>query len=218
MVTDSLTMAGLLNGATGASYRGGAMMLWDPALNSLRDVLADLYQTEEDARQVVVAAGLDSQRIAFSNKAVNTWTSILTYAHNNDQVDAVLRTARGHFSRNARLAAAEQEWLASRSRQPPGGMPSRPEPASESRAIGRAATQVESSHTTGNSPRNLIINEVRLSDEQVGELERLYHTHMQDAAYWYDRGSWRLGHTGRTHARVYSCWTGYGWAATCKCF
>ena len=93
-------------------------MPWDSALNDLRDVLAGLYPTEEDARQLVAVAGLNAQHIAFSNKAVNNWTNILLYASNNEQIADVVREAREQFARNTALKAAERTWLASRSPQP----------------------------------------------------------------------------------------------------
>src|SRR5262245_7730073 len=43
-----------------------------------------------------------------------------------------------------------------------------------------------------NELRNVIINAVRLSDEQVRALEQMYRVPIQDGAYWYDRisGAW----------------------------
>jgi len=40
--------------------------------------------------------------------------------------------------------------------------------------------------------RNVTINSVRLSDEQVSALEQMYRVKIQDGAYWYDRysGAW----------------------------
>lgn len=61
-------------------------------------------------------------------------------------------------------------------------------------AIQRAAAQPASSQTTQTSSRNVIINGSHLNDEQLTTLERMYHTHIQDGAYWYDRicGAWGL--------------------------
>ena len=95
-------------------------MAWNPILNDLRDVLAALYPTEQDARQLAATAGLDRpELIEFSATAINNWTNILTYASNNEQVDAVIQAACAQFPRNSRLTAAAQRWLAQR-QQPVG--------------------------------------------------------------------------------------------------
>ena len=42
--------------------------------------------------------------------------------------------------------------------------------------------------------RNVVINRLRLPDEQVAALEQSYRTRIQDGAYWYDRtsGAWGI--------------------------
>src|SRR5262249_185553 len=42
--------------------------------------------------------------------------------------------------------------------------------------------------------RNVVINDVRLSDAQVANIEREYHIRIIDATYWYDKvsGAWGL--------------------------
>jgi FxsC-like protein len=87
-------------------------MEWSPALIDLRKILADLYKTEADARRLIGDARLDDSQIDFSGKAINIWTSVLTYAFNNGQVDDVIWVARDQYSGNTKLAAAEQQWLA----------------------------------------------------------------------------------------------------------
>ena len=59
-------------------------------------------------------------------------------------------------------------------------------------AIERAVAQPVPSDTSSTGSRQVVINGVRLSDEQVATLERMYRTHLQDGAYWYDRlcGAW----------------------------
>jgi hypothetical protein len=61
-------------------------------------------------------------------------------------------------------------------------------------ALEHAAAQPASSHPPVIGSRNVMINGVRLSDEQVDALERRYRAHVQDAEYWYDRlsGAWGL--------------------------
>lgn len=59
-------------------------------------------------------------------------------------------------------------------------------------AIQHATTQPVCSEATRTNSRNVFINGVRSSDEQITTLDRTYHTHVQDGAYWYDRicGAW----------------------------
>jgi hypothetical protein len=59
-------------------------------------------------------------------------------------------------------------------------------------ALQHAAAQPAPSHPPVIGSRDVLLNGVRLGDEQVEALERRYHTHVQDAAYWYDRlsGAW----------------------------
>jgi hypothetical protein len=44
------------------------------------------------------------------------------------------------------------------------------------------------------SSRNIVINDVRLSDELIKTFERDYHTYIADGMYWYDRksGAWGM--------------------------
>ncbi len=50
------------------------------------------------------------------------------------------------------------------------------------------------SHSLSDPSRQVIINSVRLSDEQVRSLEQQYRIPIQDGAYWYDQicGAWGL--------------------------
>jgi hypothetical protein len=59
-------------------------------------------------------------------------------------------------------------------------------------AIKRAVAQQVPSDATVTGSRNVFINGLRLSDEQLNSFERMYHTHIQDGVYWYDRicGAW----------------------------
>lgn len=59
-------------------------------------------------------------------------------------------------------------------------------------AIERAVAQPVRSESPITNSRHVFINGMRLSDEQLADLERTYRTHVQDGAYWYDRicGAW----------------------------
>ena len=67
---------------------------------ALRDVLADLYPEERDARVVAADAGLGTQRIAFDPRAQTNWHHILTEAVQATRVDAlwtVVLSAYGEY-------------------------------------------------------------------------------------------------------------------------
>ena len=86
------------------------MMSWDKALDSLLNVLADLFGTEEDARRIAKGAELDEKDIDFSGKAVNVWTSLLTRAYNNSQVDDVIRKVQAEYPESTELKMAVEHW------------------------------------------------------------------------------------------------------------
>lgn len=89
-------------------------MIWDPALNPLRDTLASLYVAEDDTRRVIASAGLDERHIEITGKAINNWTNILKYAFRHGKIDAVIREAKADYKINADLAAAIEYWHAHR--------------------------------------------------------------------------------------------------------
>lgn len=94
-------------------------MAWNQALRQLRDVLADLYPHEEDARVVAMDAGLETTLIAFSDMAVTNWTNILVTAHNNKQVEDLIKVAQNRFPRNSKLAAAAEAYRTAKSEETP---------------------------------------------------------------------------------------------------
>jgi hypothetical protein len=66
----------------------------DVGLTGLNNLLAELYPTEELARQIVSQAGLPSDRIAFSAAAKANWHSILEMASVRGQVSDLVSVAR----------------------------------------------------------------------------------------------------------------------------
>jgi V8-like Glu-specific endopeptidase len=70
------------------------MTQWDrQALINLREVLANLYPTEDSARRVASDAGLSVIQIGFDRVAINTWANVLQYAKFRNKVDDVLNRA-----------------------------------------------------------------------------------------------------------------------------
>lgn len=86
-------------------------MSWTQNLTHLRDWFADRYLDVNDARRVVVQAGLDPKFIAFNAQAVTNWFNILWYADNRRQVDALLDVAQAEHPRDAAFLQAARQGL-----------------------------------------------------------------------------------------------------------
>ena len=87
-------------------------MQWTPALMALRDVLADLYAKEQDARRILLDAGVAVKYVEFGGSAVNFWTDTLVLVSNKSQVPDLIEEALKKSPRNRGLQAAWQQWLA----------------------------------------------------------------------------------------------------------
>jgi hypothetical protein len=83
---------------------------WRP----LRDALAQLYPDESSARRIAAQAHLDSARIHFSARAVDSWHAILTEAAHADLLDEVIRAVQQEYGANTELAKAVQHYRQSR--------------------------------------------------------------------------------------------------------
>lgn len=83
-------------------------MAWNQTLTNLRDVLADLYSTVQDSRRVVEEAGLNPAFVAFDNRAINNWQSILREAQRRDRVRSIVAVAHKDYPENQWIALAQQ--------------------------------------------------------------------------------------------------------------
>lgn len=83
-------------------------MGWYAGLDPLRNLLADLYPAASIARVVATEAGIAEQLIDFDGAAVEFWKNILTTAHHNGQVQALIDVARKHFPHNEAVTAVER--------------------------------------------------------------------------------------------------------------
>jgi hypothetical protein len=83
---------------------------WRP----LRDVLAQLYPDESSARRIAAQAHLDSARIHFSARAVDSWHAILTEATHSGLLDGVIHAVQQEYGANTALAKAVQRYRQSR--------------------------------------------------------------------------------------------------------
>jgi hypothetical protein len=81
-------------------------MAWNQMLTNLRDVLADLYYTQELARRVVEAAGLKPGFIDLEGDSITRWHNILREADRRNKVAAVVQVAHDEYRENDWLTAA----------------------------------------------------------------------------------------------------------------
>jgi hypothetical protein len=86
---------------------------WHP----LRDVLAHFYPDEASARRMAAQAHLDSARIHFSARAVDTWHAILTEAAHAGHLEHVIEAVQQEYGTNPELARAVRRY---RQSQPQG--------------------------------------------------------------------------------------------------
>ncbi|MEZ4726263.1 MAG: effector-associated domain EAD1-containing protein [Caldilineaceae bacterium] len=78
---------------------------------ALRDVLADLYPEENDARVVVDDTGLDAKQIPFSSRAQTNWDNILAEAIRQAHLDPLLKAALAAYGQY-RLLIEQGGYLA----------------------------------------------------------------------------------------------------------
>jgi hypothetical protein len=86
-------------------------MAWDESCRRLRDKLMHIYTDVADARRIAMDAQLNVGKVDFSGSAENFWTSIVKVAENDKTLIHLIREVREHNSKNAELAALEQEFV-----------------------------------------------------------------------------------------------------------
>jgi hypothetical protein len=79
---------------------------WQP----LRDVLAKLYPDEASTRRIAAQSHLDSARIRYSARAVDSWHAVLTEAANAGELERVIKVVRKEYRANQELAEAVQSY------------------------------------------------------------------------------------------------------------
>jgi len=83
-------------------------MPWDPALDKLRDVLADLYPHAKAMRRVAAGASLRLERVALRGDAPKDWQAILEEASRQDALaDLIDVVIEEHGRKRALLMAVE---------------------------------------------------------------------------------------------------------------
>jgi len=83
-------------------------MAWNQMLTNLRDVLADLYYTQDQARRLIEDAGLRPAYVNLEGDSITRWHNILREADRRNKVVAVVEVAKAEYPENKWLAAAAQ--------------------------------------------------------------------------------------------------------------
>jgi V8-like Glu-specific endopeptidase len=86
-------------------------MSWNKNMSNLRNVLAGLYWSIEEARRIVLEVQMNPAFINFSNRMINTWQSILEEAVLHDKVTDIITKAREEYPEVQSLALAQQNLL-----------------------------------------------------------------------------------------------------------
>ncbi len=74
--------------------------------SNLVNTLAQLYYRDPDIERVVSTAGLDLSMIAWDERPINTWRSVLAVSEDQGQVDALLSTIHQEKGGNDALRSA----------------------------------------------------------------------------------------------------------------
>lgn len=82
-----------------------------PFLIPFRDILAELYPTEQDARVVVYDSGLVPMRITFSSRAQTNWHNILTEAIYQNRLDNLLQIVNSTYGNNLSFQSIYSQYL-----------------------------------------------------------------------------------------------------------
>ena len=76
----------------------------------LISILAQLYYRVPDIERVVFTAGLDLSLIAWDDRPINTWRSVLTVAEDRGKVDVLLDIVRQEKVANETFRAAIEAY------------------------------------------------------------------------------------------------------------
>lgn len=92
--------------------------LWTQELTNLRNQLATLYPTPEDARRLVSDAELNPALIEFHGKPINIWHNILNEAQKYNKVAALLEAVIAEYPNDPELLAAYESYMQSQPTPP----------------------------------------------------------------------------------------------------
>ncbi len=85
-------------------------MAWNPTLNPLQSILAELYPADDDVRRLANQAGLPPAYIDFDGPAIQVWHSLLEQAQQRGRVQALIEIVQGEYPENQPLTQAIQAY------------------------------------------------------------------------------------------------------------
>lgn len=138
------------------------------ATTALRDALAALYPTRADAERIVTDADLKLTAIAFNDKAMNTWHSILSEADKHGKVVQIIALALAAYATNGLLQQASAAYLTATGQTlPPAVVP----PQQPAQPVSRAspADQQARQDLLKRHQRNLQLLQAKQAVYAVGE-------------------------------------------------
>ena len=86
-------------------------MPFRPSMTTLRDVLVDIYPTDDDIRILLEAVGVPTRRIKFTSVALNTWYFALSEADNQGMIGDIVKQARQDNPKNPYLSQADDNGV-----------------------------------------------------------------------------------------------------------
>lgn len=84
------------------------------ALAKLRNVLAELYDSQASSRRVVDDSGLISQRISFNSSAINNWHNVINEARRQNKIEAIVSVALLDYSNNKALRDSWDTYISAK--------------------------------------------------------------------------------------------------------
>src|SRR5438034_296132 len=81
-------------------------MGWSPALSQLRDILAELFHSEDRIGMILDEAGVPRARVRLSVAPLDAWHNALLEADRGRLVKAIIEAAIRHYRSHQRLKEA----------------------------------------------------------------------------------------------------------------
>ena len=122
-------------------YGEAQIMTLDSSKTDLVGVLARLYYRDPDIERVISTTGLDPSMIAWDERSVNTWHSVLAVAEDQGEVEALFGAVRGEKGGNENLHAAIEAYRLSK-QPPPSTTPPPPMSAETSASVRHLKTRL----------------------------------------------------------------------------
>lgn len=88
-------------------------MAWDHTLTNLNHLLAGLYPLTRDVIRLVDSSGLPKAHIAFSERSIDTWHSVIDEAQKRGKIATLIGAARADYPDDPALILAERGSLSS---------------------------------------------------------------------------------------------------------